>query len=245
MASLASRQRRRRGRRRRWSGAWTARGSLARMVAHVASGPAPTSFHCSRVGGRACAFRPSRSSASSACSRRISISSSLASWRRRVLRMASAWISDSSKASISLCLGLVLVADDADHLVEVQEGDQQAVEDVQAGLDLVEAVAARGGPAPRGGGRGRPAAWPCRPMHAAACRVASSTFMLTGKRTSRSQSRYRLSIRTSGSTVAGSGLQHQADVLGRLVAHVAQQRRPSCSRSARPAARPAADFFTW
>ena len=55
--------------------------------------------------------------------------------------MASAWISVSSKASISFGLGLLLVADDADHLVEVEVGDQQAVEDVQAGLDLGQAVA--------------------------------------------------------------------------------------------------------
>ncbi len=37
-------------------------------------------------------------------------------------------------------LGLVLVADDVDHLVDVQVGDQQAFEDVQAVDDLVEAV---------------------------------------------------------------------------------------------------------
>ena len=42
-------------------------------------------------------------------------------------------------------LGLVLGADDADHLVEVEEGDQQAFQQVQAALDLVQAVVAGGG----------------------------------------------------------------------------------------------------
>ena len=37
-------------------------------------------------------------------------------------------------------LGLVLAADDADHLVQVEERDQQAFQQVQAALDLVEAV---------------------------------------------------------------------------------------------------------
>jgi hypothetical protein len=37
-------------------------------------------------------------------------------------------------------LRLVLVTDDADHLVEVEVGDEQAVEDVQPRLDLLEAV---------------------------------------------------------------------------------------------------------
>src|SRR2546429_9652620 len=44
-------------------------------------------------------------------------------------------------------LRLVLAADDADHLVEVEEGDEQAIEDVQPLADLVQAVlqAARDG----------------------------------------------------------------------------------------------------
>ena len=54
--------------------------------------PAPTSFHCC-LSEASMPWMPSRSSASSACSRRSSISSSRASWRRRVLRMASAWMS--------------------------------------------------------------------------------------------------------------------------------------------------------
>ncbi len=40
-------------------------------------------------------------------------------------------------------LRLILAADDADHLIEVQESDQQSVEDVQASFDLVQAVLSR------------------------------------------------------------------------------------------------------
>ena len=44
-------------------------------------------------------------------------------------------------------LGLVLAADDTDHLVQIEEGDEQAIEDVQPLADLVQAVlqAARDG----------------------------------------------------------------------------------------------------
>ncbi len=66
--------------------------------------PAPTSFHCC-PSELSMPWMPSRSSARSACSRRNSISSSLASWRRRVLRMASAWMSSISNVAISLALG--------------------------------------------------------------------------------------------------------------------------------------------
>ena len=54
--------------------------------------------------------------------------------------MASAWMSVRSKVSISRGLGLLLVADDADHLVEVEVGDDAAVEDLQPARDLLEAV---------------------------------------------------------------------------------------------------------
>src|SRR4029450_11687087 len=39
-----------------------------------------------------------------------------------------------------LRLGMLLAADDADHLVDVEVGDQVAVEDVQPGEDLVVAA---------------------------------------------------------------------------------------------------------
>ena len=51
-------------------------------------------------------------------------------------------------------LGLVLAADDADHLVEIQIRRQQAIEDVQPLVDLVEAELQ---PARDGGGAELPA----------------------------------------------------------------------------------------
>ena len=66
--------------------------------------PAPTSFHCC-LSEASMAVMPSRSSESSACSRRSSISSSLANWRSRVSRMAVAWMSSISKVAISLAFG--------------------------------------------------------------------------------------------------------------------------------------------
>jgi hypothetical protein len=36
--------------------------------------------------------------------------------------------------------GIVLGADDADHFVQIEEGDQQAVEQVQAAFDFLQAV---------------------------------------------------------------------------------------------------------
>jgi hypothetical protein len=55
-------------------------------------------------------------------------------------RIASACRSDRPKVRHQHRLGLVLAADDADHLVDVQVGDQQAVEHVQPRLDLVQPV---------------------------------------------------------------------------------------------------------
>jgi hypothetical protein len=62
---------------------------------------------------------------------RISISSSLRSERRRMLRIASACTSV-SEAGHQHLLRLVLLADDADHLVDVEIGDQIAAEDLQS-----------------------------------------------------------------------------------------------------------------
>ena len=64
-----------------------------------------------------------------------------------------------------------------------------------------------------------------QPHHPRRCPAASSTFMLTGKRTSRSESRNRLSISSSGSTVRARAPAPGASSSARLVAHVAQQRR--------------------
>jgi hypothetical protein len=57
---------------------------------------------------------------------------------RRRSRIADAWISDSSNASIrpSRLVGVVGAADQRDHLVEVVERDQIALEDVRALLAL-------------------------------------------------------------------------------------------------------------
>jgi hypothetical protein len=60
-------------------------------------------------------------------------------------------------------LRLILVPDDADHLVDVKEGDQIAVEQVQTLLDLVEAVLEPGARPLRGGDPDRPAARPSGP----------------------------------------------------------------------------------
>ena len=68
---------------------------------------------------------------SSFCSPRIFISSSFARWRSLVSRIASAWISRQLEALHQHRLRLVLAADDADDLVEVQVDREQAVEDVQ------------------------------------------------------------------------------------------------------------------
>ena len=57
-----------------------------------------------------------------------------------MLRMASAWASVSVKVADQRLLGLVLLADDADHLVEVEVDDEVAVEDLQAAGDGGEAV---------------------------------------------------------------------------------------------------------
>ena len=53
--------------------------------------------------------------------------------------MASAWIVGEAEARHQHRLGVVLGADDPDHLVDVEVGDQVAVEDVEAGEDLVVA----------------------------------------------------------------------------------------------------------
>jgi hypothetical protein len=71
----------------------------------------------------------------------ILIFSSRASWRRRISRMSSAWRSVRPNAR-SARLRLVRLADDADHLVDVQEDDHPAFEDVDAVVDLRETVAA-------------------------------------------------------------------------------------------------------
>src|SRR3546814_6114519 len=47
----------------------------------------------------------------------------------------------SSDVCASDLLGLILAADDADHFIEVEKRDQQAVEQMQAALDLAQPMA--------------------------------------------------------------------------------------------------------
>ena len=122
-----------------------------------------------RAAPRCCFF----SADSPSSSLRISISSSLRSARSRMLRMASAWMSVSVQARHHHRLRLVLLADDADHLVEVEIGDQVAAEDFQPLLDLAEPVAASGGPARPGGGRASPAARSSATARSAPCRATA------------------------------------------------------------------------
>ena len=122
-------------------------------------------------------------------------------------------------------LGLFLIADDADHLVEIEEGDQHPVEDVQALFDLGPGDGGRGGPATRADGRGKACSRPFSPCTPGAPE-ASSTFMLTGKRdSSRSEALNKALPPRFGLDVAGLALQHDAHVLGGLNAHVAQELR--------------------
>ena len=115
------------------------------------------------------------------CSLRISISSSLRRLRRRMLRMASACISVSVNALDQRRLGLVLVADDADHLVEVEDRRSDSRRGFRAGARSLPGGGWSGAPAPRGGGRARRCSTSLRPITRGRA-VASSTFMLSGKR---------------------------------------------------------------
>ena len=76
-----------------------------------------------------------RSSASSCW---ILIVSRRASWRRRISRMSSAWRSDRRNSAISAGLRLVRIADDVDHLVDVQQDRFAAFQDVDAVIDLAQ-----------------------------------------------------------------------------------------------------------
>ena len=122
-----------------------------------------------------------------------------------------------------LLLRLVLVADDADHLVEVEVGDPEAVEDVEAGLDLGQPVAG------------------AADQHIAAMVEEGQQHLLQPHDAGRAagvedvevDAEAVLQVREleqalhqdGGLDVARLGLQHQAHVLGALVADVAQQRQ--------------------
>ncbi len=140
------------------------------------------------------------------------------------MRIASAWISVSLKRAMSFCLGIVLEADDADHLVDVEEGNEIAVQHLEAMLDLVQ-------PELRAPHQHVDAVLEPLPQHARAATArwgsarAESTFMLRPKRTSSSVSRNRLSISSIGSTARLFGSSTRRISSADLVAHVSQQRQ--------------------
>ena len=121
-------------------------------------------------------------------------------------------------------LGLVLVADDLDDLVEVEIGDQEAAQHFEAMLDLAPAGAWSGGPAPRGGGRATRCSTSARPITLGTLPL-DSTFMLSGMRLSSSVSLNSDSIRSSAIDRARLRLDDDAHVLGRLVAEFGDQRQ--------------------
>ena len=180
-------------------------------------------FHC--AGSEASSASISAFSAVSASySRASSISSSL---RRR----AQAGVEDGVgldfgelEAGHQGGLRLVLLADDADHLVEVEIDDEQAAQDLQAAVDLAEAVAGAAlqhhaavvDPFPQRLGEAD---------HTSARRPPTRTFMLSGMRAlqlGQPEQRFHQHGRIDR---ARARLQHDADVLGRFVAHVGEQRQ--------------------
>ena len=140
-----------------------------------------------------------------------------------MFRIASACTSVRRELGHQHRLRLVLGADDRDHPVEVEVGDQQPVEHLQPGVDPLQPEARRGAAARRGGGRGRRAAPPCSEQ-TCGVRPSISTFMFIAKRVSRSlaaEQHLHQHRRVDG---ARARLQHDADVLGALVAHVGEDR---------------------
>ena len=119
-------------------------------------------------------------------------------------------------------LGLLLIADDADHLVQVEVGDHQAVEDVQTRLDLAQPVAG------------------AADQHVAAVIEEGSQGLLQVHDARRAARIKDVEVDAEaclqigeleqalhqhlGLDVAALGFEDQAHVLGALVTHVAQQR---------------------
>ena len=97
----------------------------------------------------------------------IAISSSRRSARSRMFRIASACTSVRLPARHHLGLRVVPLADDADHLVEIEIDDDEAAQHLHAARDRGEPVPAAALQAPRGDGRERPAAPPSGSSRAA------------------------------------------------------------------------------
>ena len=142
-----------------------------------------------------------------------------------MLRIASACTSVSVNALDQLGLGLVLVADDADHLVEVEVGDQVAVEDVQPVLDLVQAERERRTSTSMAVLEPLRCSTSRSAMHARASARADSTFMLSGEADLEFGQPGTGSPSAPRLDGAALGLEHEADILGALVADVAEQRQ--------------------
>ena len=149
---------RRRAHRRRWCGAGRARGSARAEIASSPRGSprrsSSTACRRRRAAPRSRAF----SSVSSSSSLRISNLFQLAQGAQAHVEDRLGLDVGERQARHQHRLRLVLLADDADHLVEVEIGDQQAAEDFQPPVDLRPAGSASGAAAPRGDGRAIPAA---------------------------------------------------------------------------------------
>ncbi len=130
------------------------------------------------------------------------------------------------------------IADDVDHPVEVQIGDDEALRGSPAARRSFPGDAGCAASAHRGGGRGKARSTSFSEQTLGTL-PSISTFMLSGMRTSRSVLRNSIPIQHLGLDGAGAGLQLDAHVLGGFVAQHPPARGPSWSGSARPAARSA------
>ena len=181
---------------------------------------------------------------SSSCSLRISISSSLRKGAQAHVEDRLGLDVGQLEARDQLRLRLILVADDADHLVEVEIGDQVARRAPPAAARSRPGGSASGAPARRGDGRAIRAAPRAAPSRAA--RVPrDSTFMLSEmRRFELGQPEQRLHQQL-GIDGAALGLEDEADVLGEFVAHVVDQRQLALAISSSAIFSISRDFCTW
>ena len=134
-----------------------------------------------------------------------------------------AWLSVSAKRRLQHVLGLVLLADDADHLVEIEEGDDHAGEDFEPALDLAQPVARAADqhvaavvePLPQG----------FRQRQHARDDAVDQNVHVHGEARFQLAHAEKAFHHDAGVDVARAGLQHDADVLGEFVAHVGKQRQ--------------------
>ena len=124
---------------------------------------------------------PTFSLLSASCSRRSSISSSRRKRAQAGVEHVVGLHLGEPEGRLQHVLRLVLLADDADHLVEVEERRSACQPALRAGGRSGRAGGASGAPARRGDGRATGAA-PRRATTRAAPRPPTSTFMLSGMR---------------------------------------------------------------